>query len=250
MSCASCSARVEKSVSALEGVRSVEVNLLTGTMVAEFEDREDVARIKEAVKAEGYGATVCGERQENRVKANDATAAEEKAMKTRLIVSIACWIPLMIVSMGKMFLDWIGVPVPDFLNKAFYAHESAVTYAVVQIVLLVPIVFANQKYFRRGFASLIRRSPNMDTLVALGSGAAIVYGIFALCRIGYGLGYGDMETVMKYSHDLYFESAGTILTLITLGKYLEARAKGKTSEAITKVVELAPETFGVYRDGD
>lgn len=250
MSCASCSARVEKSVSGLEGVNNVEVNLLTGIMVAEFADKDDEARIIEAVRAAGYDATVCGERQEKSVKTVDATAAEAKAMKIRLIVSIACWIPLMLVSMGKMFLDWIGVPVPDFLNKAFYAHESAVTYAVVQIVLLTPIIFANQKYFRKGFASLIKRSPNMDTLVALGSGAAIVYGIFALCRIGYGLGYGDMETVMKYSHDLYFESAGTILTLITLGKYLEARSKGKTSEAITKLMKLAPETVAIERDGE
>lgn len=251
MSCAACSARVEKSVSALDGIKNVEVNLLTGTMVAEVADKSDDGRIIEAVRSAGYDASVIGDGQGKTTteKPEDTAGKEAKEMKTRLIVSIACWIPLMIISMGKMFLDWIGVPIPDFLNKAFYAHESAVTYAVVQIVLLVPIIFANQKYFKRGFSSLIKRSPNMDTLVALGACAAIAYGIFALCRIGYGLGYGDMETVKKYSHDLYFESAGTILTLITLGKYLEARSKGKTSEAITKLMKLAPETVVVERDG-
>ncbi len=250
MSCSACSARVEKTVSALDGVTDVSVNLLTNSMTCEVDGKDKIKAIISAVKKAGYGAKARGEEEsaEGAGKENLA-AAEQKSMKTRLIVSICFWIPLMIVSMGKMFLDWIKVPVPDFLDKALYSHEAAVTLAVVQIILTAPILVANQKYFRRGYVSLFRRSPNMDTLVALGATAAVLYGLFALCRIGRGLGKGNHELVMKYSHDLYFESAGTILTLITLGKYLESRSKGKTSEAITKLMKLAPETVTVERDG-
>ena len=250
MSCSACSARVEKTVSALDGVTDVSVNLLTNSMTCEVDGKDKIKAIISAVKKAGYGAKPRGEEEsaEGAGKENLA-AAEQKSMKTRLIVSICFWIPLMIVSMGKMFLDWIKVPVPDFLDKALYSHEAAVTLAVVQIILAAPILVANQKYFRRGYVSLFRRSPNMDTLVALGATAAVLYGLFALCRIGRGLGTGNHELVMKYSHDLYFESAGTILTLITLGKYLESRSKGKTSEAITKLMKLAPETITVERDG-
>ena len=250
MSCSACSARVEKTVSALDGVTDVSVNLLTNSMTCEVDGKDKIKAIISAVKKAGYGAKARGEEEsaEGAGKENLA-AAEQKSMKTRLIVSICFWIPLMIVSMGKMFLDWIKVPVPDFLDKALYSHEAAVTLAVVQIILTAPILVANQKYFRRGYVSLFRRSPNMDTLVALGATAAVLYGLFALCRIGRGLGTGNHELVMKYSHDLYFESAGTILTLITLGKYLESRSKGKTSEAITKLMKLAPETVTVERDG-
>ena len=246
MSCAACSARVEKCTRAVEGVADASVNLLTNSMEVEFAEKDRSADVIRAVKKAGYGAKVKGK---DAPKVETSVSEEEKKMLRRLIVSLCCWVPLMIVSMGGMFLEWIGVPVPAFLLKALYAHESAVTLAVVEIVLLVPILFANQKYFKNGYLALFRRSPNMDTLVALGSTAAVLYGLFALCQIGYGLGYGEHERVAKYAHDFYFESAGTILTLITLGKFLESRSKGKTSEAITKLMKLAPETVTLLRDG-
>lgn len=251
MSCAACSARVEKTVSALDGVSDVVVNLLTNGMTCEVDGADRIKTIIAAVKKAGYGAKAREDKAEETAEGNkdNLASAEQKSMKTRLIVSISFWIPLMIVSMGKMFFDMIRVPVPEFLDKALYSHEAAVTLAVVQIMLTAPILVANQKYFRRGYVSLFKRSPNMDTLVALGATAAVLYGLFALCRIGRGLGTGNHELVTKYSHDLYFESAGTILTLITLGKYLEARSKGKTSEAITKLMSLAPETVTIERDG-
>ncbi len=251
MSCAACSARVEKTVSALDGVSDVAVNLLTNGMTCEVDGADRIKTIIAAMKKAGYGAKAREDKAEETAEGNkdNLASAEQKSMKTRLIVSISFWIPLMIVSMGKMFFNMIKVPVPEFLDKALYSHEAAVTLAVVQIMLTAPILVANQKYFRRGYVSLFKRSPNMDTLVALGATAAVLYGLFALCRIGRGLGTGNHELVTKYSHDLYFESAGTILTLITLGKYLEARSKGKTSEAITKLMSLAPETVTIERDG-
>lgn len=248
MSCAACSARVEKCTREVDGVTNASVNLLTNSMEVEFADKDRSAEVVRAVKKAGYGAKVRGKETVDAEKT--AVSDEEKSMRVRLLVSLCLWVPLMVVSMGGMFLEWIGVEIPAFLMKALYAHESAITLAVVEIVLLIPIVFANQKYFRRGFIALFKRSPNMDTLVALGSTAAILYGLFALCQIGYGLGYGDHERVLKYAHDFYFESAGTILTLITLGKYLESRSKGKTSEAITKLMKLAPETVTLLRNGE
>ncbi len=253
MSCAACSARVEKCVSSVDGVKNVSVNLLTGGMVVEMSDDVAPEKIIDAVKGAGYGAKK-HQADVNKTKSTEKNAVgtaetELKKMKLRLVVSLVFWVPLMIVSMGRMFLERIGVPVPEFLTKAFYAPESAVAFAVVQILLLTPILVANQQYFKRGFYALFKRSPNMDTLVAIGASAAVLYGIFALFRIGYGLGYGNIDIAEKYSRDLYFESAGTILTLITLGKFLEAKSKGKTSEAITKLMKLAPETVNVVRDG-
>lgn len=151
--------------------------------------------------------------------------------------------------MGHMIYNWLGVPMPPFTMKFLHGNENAVTYAFTQFLLLLPILFVNQKYFRNGFKTLVKRSPNMDSLIAIGATASIVYGIFAIYRIGYGLGHGDADVVMHYSHDLYFESAGMILTLITVGKYLETKSKGRTSEAITKLMNLAPKTVTVVRDG-
>ena len=138
---------------------------------------------------------------------------------------------------------------PPFTMNFLHGNENAITYAFTQFLLLLPILIANQKYFKNGFKTLWHRSPNMDSLIAIGAGAAILYGIFAIYRIGYAMGHGDMAVVHQYAHDLYFESAGTILTLITIGKYLETKSKGKTSEAITKLLNLAPKTMTVVRDG-
>ena len=170
-------------------------------------------------------------------------------MKLRLIISVVFLIPLMYVSMGHMIYSGLGLPMPPFTMKYLHGNANAITYAFTQFLLLLPILFANQKYFRNGFKTLAKRSPNMDTLIAMGAAAATVYGIFAIYRIGWGLGNGDMALVEQYSHDHYFESAGTILTLITVGKYLETKSKGKTSEAITKLMNLAPKTVTVVRDG-
>lgn len=248
MSCAACSARVEKAAKETEGVVNASVNLLTNSMEVEFSGDDRSAEVVAAVEKAGYGASV---KNAQKAEKNGGVSQESeiKKMRTRLIVSLCFWVPLMVVSMGGMFLEWIKVPVPDFLNKAFYAHESAISLAMTEIVLLLPILFANQKYFIRGYKALFKRSPNMDSLVALGATAAILYGVYATFRIGFALGYNDHEALVQYGHDLYFESAGTILTLITLGKYLETLSKGKTSEAISKLVRLAPETAVIERDG-
>ena len=171
-------------------------------------------------------------------------------MKQRLIISIIFWIPLMFVAMYHMVFDILGVPVPTWLMYLFHGNENAITFALTQALLLLPIIWVNNKYFRNGFKNLIHGAPNMDTLIAIGSLAAILYGIYAIYAIGYGLGHGYPELVSKYSMDLYFESAGTILTLITLGKYLETRSKGKTSEAIEKLLDLSPKTAMIEKDGE
>lgn len=170
-------------------------------------------------------------------------------MKKRLTISLLIWIPLMYVSMGHMIYNWLGLPLPPITRNYLHGNENAITYAFTQLLLLIPILLVNRNYFKNGFKTLLHRSPNMDSLIAVGAGAAVVYGIFAIYRIGYGLGHGNDALVTQYSHDLYFESAGTILTLITVGKYLETKSKGKTSEAITKLMNLTPKTVTLLRDG-
>ena len=162
-------------------------------------------------------------------------------MRIRLIISFVFLIPLMYVSMGHM----AGLPLPSFLDGV----ENAVSFAFTQFLLCLPIIYVNRKYYSKGFQTLFHLAPNMDSLIAIGSCASLVYGIFAIYRMSYGLGHGDMELVHRYYHDLYFESAAMILALITVGKYLEARSKGKTSEALTKLLDLAPKTAVVERGG-
>ena len=208
----------------------------------------------------GYGAAVKDEHAKSGAKTSGQSDSQEnsglsaveqnvKNMKKRLIVSLIFWIPLMYVSMGHMIYQWLNIPMPPFTMNFLHGNENAITYAFTQFLLLLPILIANQKYFKNGFKTLWHRSPNMDSLIAIGAGAAILYGIFAIYRIGYAMGHGDMMVVHQYAHDLYFESAGTILTLITIGKYLETKSKGKTSEAITKLLNLAPKTVTAVRDG-
>lgn len=165
---------------------------------------------------------------------------EARAMKWRLGISVGFLIPLMYVAMYHMYNEWFGLPVPGFVHRFLHGNENAMTFAMTQFILLLPILYMNRKFFSVGFKTLGHLSPNMDSLIALGASAAIGYGIFAMYRISFGLGHGDMAVVEQYSHDLYFESAGMILTLITVGKYLESRSKGKTGEAITKLMDLSP----------
>ena len=261
MTCSACSSHVEKSVGKLTGVENVSVNLLTNSMQVEFDENKlDTAGIIKAVEDAGYGAAVKDEHAKSGKKTSGQSDSQEnsglsaveqnvKNMKKRLIVSLIFWIPLMYVSMGHMIYQWLNIPMPPFTMNFLHGNENAITYAFTQFLLLLPILIANQKYFKNGFKTLWHRSPNMDSLIAIGAGAAILYGIFAIYRIGYAMGHGDMMVVHQYAHDLYFESAGTILTLITIGKYLETKSKGKTSEAITKLLNLAPKTVTVVRDG-
>lgn len=261
MTCSACSSHVEKSVGKLTGVENVSVNLLTNSMQVEFDENKlDTAGIIKAVEDAGYGAAVKDEHAKSGTKTSGQSDSQEnsglsaveqnvKNMKKRLIVSLIFWIPLMYVSMGHMIYQWLNIPMPPFTMNFLHGNENAITYAFTQFLLLLPILIANHKYFKNGFKMLWHRSPNMDSLIAIGAGAAILYGIFAIYRIGYAMGHGDMAVVHQYAHDLYFESAGTILTLITIGKYLETKSKGKTSEAITKLLNLAPKTVTVVRDG-
>lgn len=261
MTCSACSSHVEKSVGKLTGVENVSVNLLTNSMQVEFDENKlDTAGIIKAVEDAGYGAEVKDGHAKSGAKTSGQSDSQEnnglsaveqnvKNMKKRLIVSLIFWIPLMYVSMGHMIYQWLNIPMPPFTMNFLHGNENAITYAFTQFLLLLPILIANHKYFKNGFKTLWHRSPNMDSLIAIGAGAAILYGIFAIYRIGYAMGHGDMMVVHQYAHDLYFESAGTILTLITIGKYLETKSKGKTSEAITKLLNLAPKTVTVVRDG-
>ncbi len=259
MTCSACSTHVENGVNKLKGVEKASVNLLTETMDVVYDEKElTQADIVAAVVKAGYGAEAMSNRQgvEKEREAGHKNASytqgsegqklqakqgkEERAMRWRLGISIGFLIPLMYVAMYHMLQDWFGLPIPDVVMKAFHGNENAMNFALTQFLLLLPILYMNRKFFAVGFKTLAHRSPNMDSLIALGAGAATGYGIFAMYRISYGLGHGNMELVQHYSHDLYFESAGTILTLITVGKYLESRSKGKTSEAITKLMNLAP----------
>lgn len=254
MTCSACSSHVEKSVSEQEGVKQVSVNLLTNSMQVEYDgektsQREIIGTVKEA----GYGAflsknTVPNSKNNTDSSGKDVMEEQIRNMKKRLIISVLFLIPLMYVSMGHMLFNMLSLAVPDWEMRYLHGTENAITFAMTQLLFLFPILAVNQHYFRNGFKTLAKRNPNMDSLIAIGAGAAVVYGIFAIYRIGYGLGHGNLELVERYSHDLYFESAGTILALITVGKYLETRSKGKTSEAITKLMNLAPKTVTVIRE--
>ena len=249
MTCSACSTRVEKSVAKLPGIKEVSVNLLKNSMVASYDESVlDTTGIVQAVEKAGYGAIPKASAQNKSrtttpaAKPEVSTAqVEYKQMKQRLLLSALFTIPLFYISMGHM----MGWPLPSSL----LGMENAISFAFTQFLLLIPVVFINFKYYRMGFKTLFHGSPNMDSLIAIGSSAAIVYGIYAVYKIGIGFGHGDMATVHSFMMDLYFESAGMILTLITLGKTLEARAKGKTSDAITKLMNLAPKTAIVERDG-
>ncbi len=243
MTCSACSAHVDKAVRKLDGVCEVNVNLLGGSMTVDWDGELTPEQIVSAVEKAGYGASLpsTGAQSVAAKPAADAMENDLKNMKARLIASFVFLIPLFYLSMGHM----MGWPIPHF----FHGTENAMTYALTLFLLTVPIMVINQKYYRVGFKTLFHLSPNMDSLIAVGSAAAVVYGVAALYCIGWGLGHGDAALVEHYSMDLYFESAGMILALITLGKYLETRSKGKTGQAIARLMDLTPKTAAVLRDG-
>ena len=238
MTCAACSARVEKVTKAVPGVEKAEVNLLAGTMTVEAEHAAVAERICQAVHDAGYGASVVGGEKKKEPKSqNDGL----KEMKKRIIGSAVFLVILMYFTMGHM----VGLPLPHW----YHGTENAMVAVVLQFLLTLPAVYLNRVYYTRGFKALWHRSPNMDSLIAVGSSAALIYGVAAMLRMAYAMGHGDMATVEHYSKNLYFESAAMILTLITLGKFLETRAKGKTGDAIRKLMDLSPKTALVLKDG-
>jgi len=239
MTCAACSARVEKVTKAVDGVERAEVNLLGGTMAVEASNETVAAAIVKAVADAGYGASLSGEKkeEEKEVKPDDGL----KEMKKRIIGSAIFLVILMYFTMGHM----VGLPVPHW----YHGEKNAVVAALLQFLLTLPAVYLNRVYYSRGFKALLHRSPNMDSLIAVGSAASLAYGVAALFRMAYALGQEDWQTVNFYRENLYFESAAMILTLITLGKFLETRAKGKTGDAIRGLMDLRPESATVLRDG-
>lgn len=247
MTCSACSSHVEKAVSKLDGIKSCAVSLMTNTMLVEYDDSVIKADgIIDAVKKSGYGASL----SDSDASANNASKtekkspmfkAEENALLARVITSIVFMIVLMYVSMGHM----VGLPLPSFLSGT----ANAVSFALVQLLLTLPVLYINRSYFINGTKALLRRAPNMDTLIAIGSGASLIYGIVALFIMSYRLGAGDLSGVAEYYHQLYFESAVMILALVTLGKYLEGKSKRKTGEAINKLIDMSPKTANVIRDG-
>ncbi len=243
MSCSACSARVEKAVAEIVGAENVSVNLLTNSMQVKYDEMKITgAKIIDAVINAGYGASLKVKSDKGKVaRANERTIDIEIAeMKTRLQWSILFLVPTVFISMHSMF----GIPI-----EIFDGRENAITFTFAQFLLILPIMYLNRKYYINGFKNLFHGAPNMDSLVGLGSMAAAIFGAFALFRIGYGLGHGDMNLVDEYSRNLYFESAGMIVTLITVGKYFEARAKGSTTRAVEALINLAPKTANVLRDG-
>ena len=246
MTCSACSAHVEKAVNKLDAVRKAEVSLMTNSMTVDYDESALTPdSIIQAVVHAGYGASLlqkAGDTAQAKTERPEAQMeAELSSMKHRLIWSFVFLIPLFYISMGHM----LGAPLPGFLTGL----ENAVAFGLTQLLLTLPIMYINDKYYRVGFKTLAHLGPNMDSLIAVGSSAAVIYGIFAIYQMGYGLGHRDWALVEQYHMDLYFESAGMILTLITLGKYLETRSKGKTSQAITRLMDLAPKTASVLRDG-
>lgn len=249
MTCSACSAHVERAVAKLDGVKTVSVNLLTGVMIAEFDEKAVSAeKIVQSVVAAGYGArreadspneAKAAKDSGNRGRERDAAA---RSMKVRLAVSLVFMVLLMYVGMGGM----LGAPLPSFLKGT----QNAVTYAFLQFLLCLPVMYVNRAYYINGFKRLFTLSPNMDSLIAVGSAASLIYGIIAIFRMSFGLGSGDTALVERYSHDLYFESAGMILALVTVGKYLETLSKKRTGDALDKLRKLVPEKAVLVKDGE
>ena len=250
MNCAACQANVTRCVQKLDGVEEVNVNLLSGQMTVDYDETKlDSAAIAQAVEGIGYGASSAdapsdtksgGFRSEWEVRQSRARE-EQHSMKVRLVASIVLLIPLMYVAMGSM----MGLPVPGILT----GMENAMISALTQLILTVPILVLNRKFYKVGLKALVKRAPNMDSLVAIGSGASLVYGLFAMYRMAWGFGHQNMAVVHEYAHALYFESSAMILTLVTVGKYLEARSRSKTSDALGKLVDLAPKTAVIIKNG-
>ena len=256
MTCSACSARVERAVKKMEGTAEVSVNLLTNTMTLAYDAAvTSPAAIIAVVEDAGYGASVknapAAQRAPAAGNAGTGTDAAEKAvraMRTRLLISIFFLLPTMYIAMSPMLAMW-GVPYAAGFKEVFWGAENALTFALVQFVLVLPIMYVNRAYYENGFRNLGRGAPNMDTLVGIGSMASALFGVFAMLRMSWGLGHGDLALAAEYSTNLYFESAGMIVTLITVGKYLEARAKGQTTGALRALMQLAPVEATVVRGG-
>ena len=238
MTCAACSARVEKVAKAVVGVKSAEVNLLAGKMTVDVEDESVLAAVGKAVSHAGYGMVLPGgPKNEKTVETSNAL----KEMKKRIARSFVFLAVLMYFTMGHM----VGIPAPHW----YHGNENALVAALLQFFLTLPVVYLNRSYFARGLKALRHRTPNMDSLIAVGSGASMVYGVGALFMIADAMGAGNWAVVERYRENLYFESAAMILTLITLGKFLETRAKGRTGDAIRQLMDLSPKTANVRREG-
>lgn len=244
MSCAACSAKVERVVGKLDGVENVSVNLLTNSMQVEYkEDKLSPNDIIKNIADAGYGASLATatkqKKEEKSIKKTNDEAID--SMKFRLKVSIVFLAILMYFSMGSM----IGLPLPKFLS----GEGNPVGFALTQLLLVLPVMYVNRKYYISGFKSLFHLSPNMDTLIAVGTVAAFTYGVIAIYVMGYALNNADMHTVTEYRMNLYFESVSMILTLITLGKFFETGSKARTTDAISKLIDLSPKRANVLRDG-
>ena len=242
MSCASCSAAVTRAVEKLEGAKDVNVNLMQNKMTLELTDGLTDEMVIKAVEDAGYGASVKKDiKSESSKKQTDTADDYAKELKLRAIVSFIFMVPLMYFGMGGMF----NAPFP----KVFTGDGGKLLLAITELLLVIPIIFTGRKFFISGFKHLFKRNPNMDTLIAIGSGTSFLYSVYSLYMLAYFISIGDMKSSMPFGMNLYFDSAGTILTLITLGKYLEARSKKKTTEAISKLVNLLPDKAVILRDG-
>jgi len=245
MTCSACSSRIEKNINKTDGIKEASVNLLSNSMMIQYDDsvisESDIIKVVQDTGYNAYSAESKKTSNKNQDTKSDAEL-EFKEMKKRLIVSFIFAIPLLYIAMGHM----LNMPLPSI----FHGPENALTFAFTQFLLCLPVMIINKKYYSIGFKTLFKGSPNMDSLIAIGTSAAFSYGVYAIYKIGYGLGHMDMDLVMKYSMDLYFESAAIVLALITLGKFFEARAKGRTSDAIKKLIDLSPKTALVERNGD
>ena len=234
MTCSACQSHVQRAVEKLDGINSVNVNLLNNSMDVDFNEVIcNINIIEEAVKKAGYNAYILG--------ANPVIKKEKNSQLRDLIIAFVILLVLMYVAMGHM----INLPLPQFLTGI----ENSLSYAFTQFLLALPIVYIYRRYYISGFKKLINKSPNMDTLIALGSTAALIYGIISIYMIGYGLGNNNLELVHSYHENLYFEASVMILTLVSLGKYLEGLSKKKTTTAITKLMDLAPKKAIILRDG-
>lgn len=275
MSCGACSARVENAVSKVDGVLNAPVNLLAGTMSVEYDEKvfpsekDFELRILEVVSKAGYEAIAkieetlsnaktvsCGDSCSNpKILGKDTASktSESKELKKRFIISVVFLLPLMFVSMGEMIFNLLKIPVPAFYQIAFSGGKNTITFALTQVIFLLPILYANRKFFISGYKSLFAFQPDMNSLVAIGASAAIIYSTVVLFQIGItfgniAIGKSSLEAIMVLRHDLYFESAGTILTLVTLGKWLESKSKSKTGSQIQKLVDLSPKTANLVKD--
>ena len=261
MTCSACSARVERTVAKMAGTADVSVNLLTNSMSLAYDENvTSPAAIIAAVEEAGYGASVKGASAAKRAQTaapaaaqagnaeDDAAGKAIRAMRTRLLISILFLVPTVAISMSHTFAAW-GIPYAPAFIDIFWGAENALTFALVQFLLILPIMYVNRAYYVNGFRNLLHGAPNMDSLVGIGSMASALFGAFAMLRMSYGLGHGDLALTAEYGTNLYFESAGMIVTLITVGKYLEARAKGQTTDALRALMKLAPQEATVLLDG-